>query len=300
MKQTMGNVLENGRAKYAFKYTIKKLVHIMPFVVVGTVMYYVAAIVSDQYNVQYAVYLFLQMPLELLQLSMTDATGLTFNYPMWYLSALMIALPLVMYCYLINNDFFESYMITVVPMLIYGWMNNTYHTLGLWHEWTGIIHTAAIRAFADLLLGCFVYKCSGILSNLKISELSKGILTLIEVGGFGVICIVSFKSRGGYSFQCAVFLMILSLSITFSMKSWTAYWNGIGWTAFCRVLGKLSIPVFCTHASVLKIVEYYFSLKSYITKVLFSFVLLFIISFALLFLEASVRKIIANKAGCYM
>lgn len=286
------DLLNSDDATYAFRYTVKKLLRILPYASIGIIMYYVTVIYVEHYDVYHAMYLVLQMPLELLQLSMTGATGITLNFPVWYLSSLMIALPLVMYCYFINKDFFTSYMITIIPMLIYGWMNNTYHTIGVWHEWTGIVHAAVIRAFADLLLGCLIFKLSEKLNNLKINAFGRIVLTFLEVGGFIAVCIVAIKPRGGYSFQCAVYLMIISLSITFSRKSWTYRLKGKILSDFCRALGKLSIPVYCIHASVLKIVEHYFSMQSYLINVLYTFMLLFLMSYAI---EILVDKIIPNS-----
>lgn len=292
MKYCISNeFMKRDSAAYAFQYTVKKLLRILPYTIIGTMMYYVTVICVEHYDFRHAIYLCLQMPLELIQLSMTGATGITLNYPIWYLSALMITLPILMYCYFLNNDFFENYMITIVPMLLYGWMNNKYHTIGLWHEWIGITYAAVIRAFADLLLGCLVFKLSEKLSGLKYSVFKRGLLTLVEIGGFVAVCLVSMKARGGYSFQCAVLLMILSLSITFSTKSWTF---GLGGRLFCNIckgLGKLSIPIYCIHASVLKVVKYYFSSNSYTIKVLLAFIFLLLISVAIqVLMEYIIRK----------
>lgn len=252
-------------------------------------MYYGSVFITEQYDLKSGLlYILQKMPTDLLQLSMAGVTTLPANFPLWYISAMMITLPLILFLYLKCNDFFRGYMIYFFPALMYGWMNNTYHTLGIWHEWNGLCYGGIIRAFADLLIGCIIYEFS---KKLSVINIKKWLLTIAEVGSFILVCVIAYRPKG-YAAQGAVYLMILSLSITFSGKSYTFNFGGKIISIVCNYFGKLSMSIYCIHASIIKLIKYFGTENLYFSNsVLWMLLLLLFIAFIVVFIVEKARQI---------
>lgn len=239
---------------YGMKYTVNKLVRLFPYATVGTLVCFIWNIVQnpDNYKSARAVFNGLyNFCYELFFVTFSgafDAQPSNYkNAPLWFLSGMLIALPLIMYLAVKCRDFFKNYFVWFAPFLIYGWLLNRFGSFAVWSDYTGILYGGVVRAFADILIGCMAYCVSE-----KIAKLTKGkrILTVAEIVGMalGVYATVTWPDY--YFLIFIVILIALSMASSMSGASYTSKLN-------CKTvnyLGSLAMPIYCIHWGIMLII----------------------------------------------
>lgn len=158
-----------------------------------------------------------------------------FQYPMysgtlWYLCAMLSVFPVFCILLQINNDKVKFFLTALAGGLYYG----IYGVSGL----RDFPHDL-LRAFSCLCLGTVVFYLSKYVGKLKTDKKADVALTIVEISAMLVTVVIS-----GFNMKkllmVALFMFILTLTITFSGKSYTGniQCNLFGW------LGKLSISIF--------------------------------------------------------
>ena len=80
-----------------------------------------------------------------MEMALLPAAGLYEQFyvlPLWYLSALMILLPLFYYLLIKGKDAFLWVGCPICAMLIYGYFCRTVDYIDTWTEWTGLFFTS--------------------------------------------------------------------------------------------------------------------------------------------------------------
>lgn len=280
-----GSSIKDSAMKYSMKYTISKLKRIFPYALVGIILAYIwdflycSNILSLKDN-------FIRKWNIVLELTFIPMTGIMkaglenyLNAPLWYLSVLLICLPVMVFIIIKYRDVYDNYLCIIGPFLLYGYLLHRYETIGTWGAYTGILYNGVIRGFADLLLGSFVF----ILSE-KIDWSQKNgyrlLSTIIEIAGY-VFAIYVFNSNlDGYASLFAILFMAFSVSITLSEQSYSYKLN----TAALGHLGELSLPIYCFHWPVYRLVTYFIPNINYYTGVAVVFVICLVMAEAGLFI----------------
>ena len=259
------------------KYTVKKLLRLLPYTAIAIIGAYVLEFhVNRNLPLIDRLMHFQNLPSELLMMPMTGQIEISLNSyrcaQLWFLSSMLIALPIVVYLAAKFNDVFKGYIVWFIPWILLGYMGMRWGSLFAWGSYGLILYGGTVRAFADLLLGAAVYYTANAVKekNFKPNIFLKLFLGLCE------ICLLAFTlyscHRSGLTVYDQIFvtmiiviMLVISLSgISFSTKVFSGFLSPV-W----RFLGKISMPVFCLHWTVFKYLESdLIALPNYITSII--------------------------------
>ena len=232
-------VKENHAAE-ALMYTLRKLAGCFPFVLIAvSAQYLITALPSlVQGNPKQFLSSFSDWPYEVLLLS---SSGIVWAkvMPLWFLSAMLLTLPLMIYLMLRFRDFWRI-AAWLIPLLYYGQMGiNTVRT------WPNDL----IRAFSCMTLGTFVYLIS---EKVKTREIRRGNRIWFTIGEAGALFISLYITVLNKDFMNLLpLLFFLHGTIMLSGRSHTALIRG----PLCSFLGEISMPVFVFHWTIASAVK---------------------------------------------
>lgn len=250
-KEKADDIIKAAPMKYWMSYTLGKLKRVLPYAALGIVGIYVLEFFwpTEELPIIDRLMRLQNMPFEL---SLTPMLGVIpidlFNYrnaPLWFLSSMLIALPVLMFLVSKYRDVLTSYVVWFVPALLQAWMVITYGGVCPWTQFSGILYCGVIRAFGDMMMGCAVYIAARALEKkLENSGVVKRILlTICELGMLVFILLECHRGLAAYDQILVLYVIELMLIITMSGKSFTSKVQG----KFFDYLGKLSMPVYCIH-----------------------------------------------------
>lgn len=174
--------------------------------------------------------------------------GEMFLGPIWYICALVVALPVMIYLVRRYYGKLGLWMVTVLPLLIDGYIVMKDGTIQGWHmNLLGFI-TLDFRALAGLLLGGAVYWLSSVIKEKDVNGFGKSILFLVEILLMLSIFFFAYEKRTEYTLL-PILAFVLSLAITFSGQTLTSYVH----VKALNFLGKLSMPIFCSHCIIIEL-----------------------------------------------
>lgn len=263
---------ENGeisqKMRYAVDYTLKKIRRVFPYAACGTLIAYIWRIYSVRNFSADMVPELAVLPFELLFLPMggivSGRLDRFMNAPLWYVSAMLFTLPLIVYLCLKAEDAFKHYVVWFVPVLIHGWM--ILHMGGSWGwgETTPVGYSGLLVAFSNLTLGFGIYLAAGKLAAKNFGTFAKVLLTIAEAGGIVVCFLFAASEPEAYVFETVVGILAVSLTITLSGVSYTGKIHG----KVFEWLGMLSLPIYCVHWWTGQMVQVYLYYCSYPVRIL--------------------------------
>lgn len=272
--------------KYSLTYTVKKLVKVLPYSVFGIVIiYFLELLHLGQASLREHITRLYTMFVEMLLLPMLGIMEVNLinlrNAPLWYLSAILIALPVVLLLAIKCNKLFRYVIVWICPLLLEFWMVNTYGGALPWMNRSPIfIYTGAIRGFSSILLGCSVFYASEYLA-LKCADnvtWKKVLFSIMEITIFVYVLYNIIRGINGYMEVITIYLLALMLIFVFSGVTYT---SGLQIEFFGR-LGSISLPVYCMHWGVYRWVGTYLGMLPYVAKILLTFVLCLLASIVLM------------------
>lgn len=270
--------------RYSMGYTLNKLLRVWPYAAFGIVLSYVWYFLQVPSGVSLHDRIFGRWNIifEMLFLPMTgvmDTSLVAFlNTPLWYLSVLLIGLPLVLYLALKLRDLFSCYLCWLLPLILHAFLIQKYGAIGNWGEYTGFLYSGVIRGIADIMLGCFVFVLAEII--VKTDKLPVWLLSIVEVGAYAFAVYTFSSNVDGYSYEFAVIVLALGISISLSGRSIT-YKIGDN-KAVCH-LGALSLPIYCLHWPVYRFVTLYAAGIDYAMGVILALIICVLISEVMMF-----------------
>lgn len=188
------------------------------------------------------------MPAEFLLLKATGVNPYTLAGPLWYLSALLLVLPVVLYLAVRFRGIFHAYLVWVLPPVCYGWLLMTYGTLDRM-----VAGSCLVRAFAGLCLGVGLRYMAAGLARYRFTARARFLMTLWEVFAMlGTVVLAITNLITGTARDLAfVLLTATALLSSFFGQSGTAWLRGRAFT----LLGKVSFPLYCCHSLIIEQVE---------------------------------------------
>ncbi len=240
-----------GIMSYSMKYTLNKMLRLIPYVACGVLIAYLLVIwrlPADTSIMDYIISLE-NMPFELTLLPMTGVISSDLsvyrNAPMWFLSSMLIVMPVIMYIAIRFKDVFRNYFVWFVPMFLQGWMVVNCGGACPWQSYAGFCYSGVVRAFSGITMGCAIYYASNALSKKmqNSSVISKVSISILEIGLLAFAIYNFFRQIGGYEEVFVIYLFAVSLCISLSGASYTSKLKG----RFFEMLGKLSLPIYCVH-----------------------------------------------------
>ena len=179
-------------------------------------------------------------------ISDTVQTSYIMGGALWYICAMFVAMPVMMYLYLYLGKMIGPWLISFLPMLLYGYLIICDGTVNGWHADHGAFLAVDLRALAGMLAGGLIYVLSERIRRYRYTPVGTALLTLAELSLLAfVLCFActSGFSQDGLLIGC----FILLLSLMLSGKSLTARirLQPLIW------LGTLSLPIYCIHEAVI-------------------------------------------------
>ncbi len=181
------------------------------------------------------------------------ATGLTqaSNGPVWYISAMLIAMPLLYYMLCKNKGFFMYVFAPFACVFLLGWRYYTYDMAKAGMKPFFNVTEPVTKAFLGLLCGVIAFVIYDKIKNKKFTTAGRFIITLAELTGYAaVIYICLFQSGSSQIRLCIHILLVPLLALTFSQESWIGL---LFKSKLFYALGKFSFPLYLSHGLVIKL-----------------------------------------------
>lgn len=285
----------SGKMRYAVGYTLNKIKRIFPYAACGTLAAYIWRIITVRNFSADMVHELAVLPFELFFLPMggvmPTSLDLFMNAPLWYVSAMMFTLPLIIYLCLRAKDVFQSYIVWFVPILIHGWMILHTGSSWSWGETTPVGYSALLVAFSNLTFGFGIYLASVRLSEKRFGVPVKILLTAAEITGIALCFVFAVSEPNAYLFETVVAFLAVSLTITLSGVSYTGKLHG----RIFEWLGRLSLPIYCVHWWTGQIIQVYLYPFSYPARVAFILAACTAWSVLMIFAFDGIRKFWGRK-----
>ena len=179
---------------------------------------------------------------DLLMLQMTglNLTGRSIMGTTWFLSAMWIAMAILIPCIAKMKKYFVLVLSLLLPALIYGYLDVT--TGYLWSPaiWVGFAVKGTLRAIAGISLGAFSY---GLGERLKESLVRPKAESLLLYAGYALVFVFTWRYGDSEWFWMIPYLFMVLVAVGMAKKP--------GWdvpdTKATRFLGKISMLLFINH-----------------------------------------------------
>lgn len=210
---------ENIRYRSAIVWTRKKFARIFPYVVPAIVVHYVIRAFLFRFSFREGIKSLGYGVFEMLLLPSAGFYDTFQNASLWYLSALLIILPLFFSCLIRSRDFFLYIVCPLSALLIYGFFSVTLSHIDTWQNWEGLFYSSLLRAWAGLSLGGVVFLLSEALCTLSFSKTGYRFLSFIEIVALGIVFFYMFtRTHRKMDFLC-IGLMAAAACIMLAEKS---------------------------------------------------------------------------------
>ena len=238
-------------AKIAFQYTFKKLRRIIPYAYVGICIGAFTHIALNRYSVQAIKNAIFNLPANFLLLGGSGLCNYTYDSPLWYLTGIMIAMPVLVFVMLKHHSFYKYIGSWITPIALYMVMFSWHGNIQYWDiNWN---YQCMIRAFAGLMMGSAAYYLSDYLRAVTISGIMRLIFTVAEVFLFGFVFIRSIHDElMSISFLC-VLLFVTVICISFSEKEMLKKYL----PSQTGKIGRITMPLFCLHKPIYEWIKCY-------------------------------------------
>lgn len=223
---------KDNYAKDALAYTLRKFIGFMPYVLAAVVLQYFLEALPYllQHDVKRFIDSFVDIPYELLLLSSSGIFRPKLA-PIWFLSAMFLTLPILIYLMLRFKDVWRI-LCWLLPVIYFGRFG-----INTSRAWPNDL----LRAFSGMALGTFVYVMAHKLSGMQSSAKRRLMSTIVEVCSFGIGVFITVWNKD--CMDLLFLLFILNACIMLSGYSYTSNLRGPFW----EFLGKISLPMFIFH-----------------------------------------------------
>ena len=198
--------------------------------------------------------------IEIFMLQMSGINQVIYNAPTWYISVLLLTMPILYYFGLKNGDLLINILAPLAVILIYGYFSQSFEQLDVWNNYVLIVKAGVLRGIAGLCIGII---CFGIYQNInqvKISKAQRLLLTILEVMGYPLIILIMLMKGHSKMDFILVFIIAALFLITYSGLSYT---NSLMNNRFFYWLGQFSLPLYLTHWTIRLVVPKVFIEGSY-------------------------------------
>lgn len=248
---------------YPFYYTLNKIKKIIPYSFVAMLISFVIECMRYQLDFDEIVkFIFALIPNILLipctgavNRCITISENFSINYmlnpTLWYISALFVVLPIFIYIVIRLNDLIKTYVLTIVPFFLYGYLLINNGSINGWYDAGNSFFGLDMRALAGLMLGGAAYYAARYFAKIKFTVIGKCILSFIEVLVWVSLAYVAILEDFQYT-AYVVIAITTGIVISFSGNSLSGKLKN----SFVDYLGSLSLPIYCLHSTVINLFNY--------------------------------------------
>ena len=241
--------LPGGTGAESIRFVLRKFTSVLPYYIFSIVSSLVLCKVFINYSLITPTMRGLDSLWEMLLLQMSGlGVPQIINGPVWYLSAMLIAM-LIIYPVLRRfPDMFFNVIAPLAALLLLGHLNRVYGTLEVVAQSEEWVYPGIQRAAAEICLGCVAYSVCGKLR--RFGNAGRWLLGIAEVLCYVLtILLVNFTYKSHADFVMLL-LLAVGITITFSGQSIFA---GLFRSRVFGYLGRLSMALFLCHFSLNRI-----------------------------------------------
>ncbi len=244
----------------ATKYTVKKLIRLLPYTTIAIVGAYLPEFfIRSDLSLVERLKIFQNLPSELLIMPMTGQIDISLGSyrcaHLWFLSSMLIVLPIVMYLSVKCNDLFKGWLVWFLPFMLLGYIRFRWGGIFSWDVYGSFLYGGIIRAFADILLGGAVYYTVRVI---KVKGFNPGrLLRLVfSMGEMILLAFIIFScNRSEITAFDQMFVVMLTWAMLVISLSGISYSSVVfsGPLSFIwSFLGRVSMPIYCLHWTVFR------------------------------------------------
>lgn len=231
----------------AVMYVWRKMKKILPYAAVGIFISFIHIIVTGKNVNRFS--LGISLLWNLLCMQETCLARYNLNAPMWYITDIVLFLPLIIIMTLVIKDIYKFYLSWMIPLFCYIFLIQTNATLQFWGgEQKRVIISCFLRGIASMMLGTFAYFLCRKTVNLNWGK-AKVLSAVKWLFLVGLICLASSYDLKDMSMDMIICLMLFMFSIF--MTEHLCVPESV--YLFCRHVGRLALPVYLIHRPLIEI-----------------------------------------------
>ena len=131
-----------------FGYVKKKYFSFLPYSITFTILLYIYSFIKNSYSFTECIKRSFMLPFEAFLMRNTGINLYGIAGTLWYISAMLIVLPIVLFFVVKKKNIFKYYAAWIIPLFIYGYIIRQIGTIRT-TDWV----LSTLRAFAGLSLG---------------------------------------------------------------------------------------------------------------------------------------------------
>lgn len=170
--------------------------------------------------------------------------GFIANPAAWYISAMLLAMLILVPLCLRNPDMFFNVWAPIIAIAALGYLYQNVGNLRGPTDWLGFCYKGLLRALAELSIGAICWGICQKLKELHFTSLGKKLLSMLELGCYSVMILWCYDHKGSKMDFVMLLLLAAAVTITFSGQGITA-------PLFNRpsiyFLGKITLPLYLGH-----------------------------------------------------
>lgn len=170
--------------------------------------------------------------------------GFRANPAAWYISAMILAMMILVPLFLKNRDVFLNVVAPILAVAILGYLSKTVGDLRGPTEWMGICYRGLPRAIGELCLGCLCWSCCQKIKQKSYTKLARVLFTVSEFSCYLGVIVWSYGHKGSQMDFVMLLLFAVGVTLTFSGQNLIA---GSFNNPFIYFLGKISFSIYLAH-----------------------------------------------------
>lgn len=170
--------------------------------------------------------------------------GFKANPAAWYISAMLLAMLVLVPLFLKNRDLFINVWAPVLAIAALGYLSKNVGDLRGPTDWLGFCYKGWLRAVGELCMGVICWGICQKIKDVRFTKLAKCLLTLLELGCYFGVILWSYSHKGSQMDFVMLLLFAAGVVVTFSGDSLlSSFFN----KPLVYFLGKISFPIYLSH-----------------------------------------------------
>ena len=248
-------------------YVVNKAKSFAPEAIISTIISIATFIVIKQYTLEESFFYIADSFWNLLLLKDLGFASESPNGVLWYLTALLVATPVIYYMGRKSYDRSVRFIMPFAALLILGYLDYTTGMLSGVHQWVIIAYKCLWRGLAEMMIGCTLYEYIVNYQNARNDSLIRR--TAITVLQLVLVFLVTIYSclniTREYEFHCLLAIIVI-LFIVFSKKSLI---SNLFNNKICSYLGSISLCMFVNQMFCIRLAEAYIGFENLAAYYLF-------------------------------
>lgn len=279
-----------GEKVGAWKFTFHKIRNLYPCYLLSFLMLFVFVMIADKEGLGGWITNLGQSVWELTFLQISGLKGFRlFNYPAWYISAMLIAGYFIYALLELEEEKFAKILMPLAVLLIYCFFSKNAENIDVWGGAKILdISDALMRAFAGMSLGGICYYASSLIREKRLSFGGRLVLSI----GEAIVFILSLflMNQEGHTQIDFYIIALLAVGVTLLFSNQTFTTELFSKRLFVWI-GKLSYPMFLNQILAIYLIGAYLKDLGYREGVIVFLIVLFLISVIELLVLKGLRKL---------